>query len=819
MDNLLLYLLKVSAGTSLLYLCYLLLFRKDTFYLRNRIFLILILLLPLFFPAFKTIVLTPAATPAAITSGSFTISESSVTTTVSAAVKSFDYNRLFRIIYFTVAGLLLVRVIISLLSTYSIIRKGRIRSNRFPKVVVCDDQLPPFSFFPYAVIPSGDFKSGNYTDLLDHEFAHIRQGHTFDLILSELFIAFQWFNPVIWIVKRSIVLNHEYLADQVSLSNKSVKEYQYRLLNFQSGLRHISLAHNFNSLIKNRIIMINKKPTRKYAALKIVIILPVVAILAWSFATPEYRSVPVAGDPMTIYEAPAIFQQGVKGIVLKEDGKALEGVDITNTGTMGHSFLVKSDKDGKFSIANIETDATIFFYCKGYKKLQLKADFTKEMVVKMEKDPDAIATDKDQKTNTLPQQMPARLVVIDGVITDKTINAARTDLGYNMGIGKMLMGKDATDKYGEKGANGVYEITTRKKALEMGLKPPFPRLAPQDFPTFQGKDRNVFAQWIADNAKYPAEAKEKNIQGWVSLSFTIGLDGSLSNIVTNMTDNKLLSDEIERVVKSAPKWEGPKNKDVDEPYQYFLTLRFKLPDQILSDAPFVVVEEMPYYINGGDKGLLEFIKKNIKYPEELKKEKIEGKVIVRFNVNTEGKTDAISILKGVHPLMDAEAIRVISALGPFKPGKQGGVPVNVWYMAPVTFSLTTAEKIFTKTSEVDILKFIGMNTAYPQEAKAVSDTGTVYIVLKLQKGGTVKELNAYTDKKDVKAPFLNEVIVVGYKSADALNAPAGVRTAGTDHPLLKLECLKVANKLTVNEIPDWNDKDLEFAIPVKFMLK
>jgi len=820
MDNLLLYLLKVSAGTSLLYLCYLLLFRKDTFYLRNRVFLILILLMPAFFPALKIPVeTTSVVTEGGISSDTFIFSETSVSTNVTDAVKSLDYNRLLTIIYFTVAGLLLLRVIISLISTYRIIKKGTVRENKFPKVVISDNQLPPFSFFPYAVIPAAEFKKSNYNDLLDHEFAHIRQGHTFDLILSEVFIAFQWFNPFMWLIKRSIVLNHEYLADHVSLSNKSVKDYQYRLLNFQPGLRHISLAHNFNSLIKNRIIMINKKPTRKYAALKSIIILPVVAFLAYSFATPEYRSVPAVSDPLTIYETPAIIQQEVKGIVLKEDGKPLEGVDVTNTGTMGNAFIVKTDKNGRFSIANIQSDATLFFYCKGYKNQKLKADFTKEMVVKMEKDPETKVTAQDPKTGTFPPQAtPDRLVVIDGVISDKTLNSARTDLGYNMGIGKMLMGKEATDKYGEKGANGVYEITTRKKALEMGLKPPFPRLGPQDLPTFQDQPMVAFTKWVVENAKYPAEAQEKKAEGWVSINFTIELDGSLSNIVTGMSDDKLLSDEIVRVVKSSPKWDRPKNPDVDEPFPYNVTLKFKLPDQIFNDAPFVIVEQMPKY-PGGDKELLNFIKNNTKYPDELKAEKIEGRVIIRFVVSTEGKVEGISVLKGLHPLMDAEAVRVISMSPKWNPGMQGGKPINVWYMAPVNFSLSTSEKLFTKTSETEILKFIGMNAGYPQEAKAAADTGSVYVVLKLQKGGTIKNCEAFTDKKDVKAPFLPEVVIVGYKPSAVQNTPEAINPSGKEHSLLKAESLRVVNNLTVNEIPDWADKDLEFAVTIKFTLK
>ena len=79
-------------------------------------------------------------------------------------------------------------------------------------------------------------------------------------------------------------------------------------------------------------------------------------------------------------------------------------------------------------------------------------------------------------------------------------------------------------------------------------------------------------------------------------------------------------------------------------------MKFKLPDQILNEAPFVVVEQMPLY-PGGDVELLNFIKNNTKYPEEAKAEKIEGRVIIRFIVSTEGNAEGISVLKGVHPFL------------------------------------------------------------------------------------------------------------------------------------------------------------------------
>lgn len=100
--------------------------------------------------------------------------------------------------------------------------------------------------------------------------------------------------------------------------------------------------------------------------------------------------------------------------------------------------------------------------------------------------------------------------------------------------------------------------------------------------------------------------------------------------------------------------------------------------------PYVVVQQMPYY-PGGEAELLRFLGENTRYPEEALSKSIEGKVIVRFIVNTEGNTEGISILKGVHPLLDAEAERVVSILSGFEPGIQNGKAVPVWYMVPINF--------------------------------------------------------------------------------------------------------------------------------------
>lgn len=115
----------------------------------------------------------------------------------------------------------------------------------------------------------------------------------------------------------------------------------------------------------------------------------------------------------------------------------------------------------------------------------------------------------------------------------------------------------------------------------------------------------------------------------------------------------------------------------------------QIKEEVQEEAPrevFVVVEEMPSF-PGGDIELLRFINDNINYPELAKENNIQGKVILRFCVTYKGTVDQVSIVRGVDPTLDQEAVRVVKMLPLWKPGKQGGKPVNVWYSLPVSFVL------------------------------------------------------------------------------------------------------------------------------------
>jgi hypothetical protein len=289
MDDILLYLLRVSAGMIVMYLFFLLFNSRDTFYNSNRIILLLSLIVPVVFPLLN------------ISQGQSTgrLAAPNVFLAIANAAGSAGINPeitgrygstgiIIFLSWLAVSILFLVKMLISFIRTASIIRNSSLIKSGFPRLIVTKEKVPPFSFYPYAVIPQHLYNNGSNCEIIEHEYTHIRQGHTFDIILCELLFSFFWFNPAVWFIRRSIILNHEFLADdKIIQKTQNIREYQYQLLKVQTEFTEISLANNFNSLIKNRIIMINKKPTPVITSLKTLLIIPVVAILfaAFSFTT------------------------------------------------------------------------------------------------------------------------------------------------------------------------------------------------------------------------------------------------------------------------------------------------------------------------------------------------------------------------------------------------------------------------------------------------------------------------------------------------------------------------------------------------------
>ena len=130
----------------------------------------------------------------------------------------------------------------------------------------------------------------------------------------------------------------------------------------------------------------------------------------------------------------------------------------------------------------------------------------------------------------------------------------------------------------------------------------------------------------------------------------------------------------------------PDEVDPDEPI--FHVIKDKPEDIECGGEPVIIyfAEIMPEF-PGGIAGLKRYISKKVKYPVEAKESDIQGKVYVRFVVNSKGETEQVSIIRGIDPILDKEALRVVKSFPKWKPGMQSGKAVSVWYTVPINFKL------------------------------------------------------------------------------------------------------------------------------------
>ena len=276
--------------------------------------------------------------------------------------------------------------------------------------------------------------------------------------------------------------------------------------------------------------------------------------------------------------------------------------------------------------------------------------------------------------------------MVDGTVSDLSLDEAIKKLGKDYGKSTYLAPEAAKAKYGEKGAKGAFEVTSRSKARESGLILPYPRNDEADFPTFRGESYLAFADWVAEKAKYPQEAAAKNISGWARMGYTVETDGSVSQIKPSSDTDPVFAAVLTRVMESSPRWKSPENSEANEPFTSEILIRFEPADRVSNGIVYVMVDEMPHF-PGGDAALFKFLYGTIKYPAEAKDKGIQGKVILRFIVTSEGNAEDVSVVRGVDPLLDNEAVRVMSLCPRWEPGKMKGKPVNIYYSVPISFSL------------------------------------------------------------------------------------------------------------------------------------
>jgi len=306
MGTFLVYILKSAACLAVFYLFYKLLMSRDTFHRFNRFALLGLLVLSSLLPLVEASVNSPAAVQETMLTLEQLLlladiqpeGESMAATTPSATVL---WLRAALLVYLTGIVFFIVRNLCSLARLDRLIRQGKRealdsylpdRKEKNVRLVVHDHDIAPFSWMHWIVIARKDLEE-NGREILIHELAHIRNRHSWDLLLADLCIFVQWFNPAAWLLKQELQNIHEYEADETVLrEGVNARNYQMLLIKKAVGTRLYSMANSFNhSSLKKRITMMLKEKSNPWARAKYLYILPLAALAVTAFARPEVSAV------------------------------------------------------------------------------------------------------------------------------------------------------------------------------------------------------------------------------------------------------------------------------------------------------------------------------------------------------------------------------------------------------------------------------------------------------------------------------------------------------------------------------------------------
>ena len=299
----LVYILKSAACLAVFYLFYKLLMSRDTFHRFNRFALLGLLVLSSVLPLVEVSVNEPVGVQETMLTLEQLLLLADVEEgqeTVVAQPATALWVRVALLVYLAGIVFFAVRNLWSLGRLGALLRRGRVErvSDYLPgraehvRLVVHDRDIAPFSWMRYIVLSRKDLEE-NGREILIHELAHIRNRHSWDLLLADLCIFMQWFNPAAWLLKQELQTLHEYEADETVLrEGVDARKYQMLLIKKAVGTRLYSMANSFNhSSLKKRITMMLKEKSNPWARVKYLYVLPLAALAVTAFARPEVSAV------------------------------------------------------------------------------------------------------------------------------------------------------------------------------------------------------------------------------------------------------------------------------------------------------------------------------------------------------------------------------------------------------------------------------------------------------------------------------------------------------------------------------------------------
>ncbi len=520
------YLLKVNAGIALFYAFYKLFCQRDTFFRWRRISLLVFLTVSFLYPLIdiqQWVQSQPTISEmGAYYANWFMLEEIEIFAT-SNKEEIPDAVSIITYIYYIGIILFSLRFIIQLCSIIRMRYTGKVEEMEGHRIISMPTEISPFSFFQWIFVYKPTLQEDSQQEILTHEQTHVEQGHSLDVIISEVANIVCWFNPFMWLLKSEIRLNLEYLADKKVADSlqQDTKVYQYHLLGLASQNRKTGLYNNFNvSHLKHRIIMMNKKRTRMTGYLKYALFAPLaIALLLVSN---------ISCTSTTDEEALQVCEQmpefpGGMGECMKFLSKNIqypeEAMKNDVQGRVIIQFVVK--KDGSISNPTVARSVDPLL------------------------DEEALRV-----VNAMPKWKP-------GMHEGKAVNVK-----YTIPVMFKLSGDNtdskaaATPREAQVDENGVYMVCDQMPMYPGGMQ--------------------ELMKFLQKNIQYPQDAEEKGIQGRVIVQFVVEKDGSIKDIKVVRGIDPSLDKEALRVINAMPKWEPGKHKGEAVSVKYTVPVAFKM---------------------------------------------------------------------------------------------------------------------------------------------------------------------------------------------------------------------------------------------------
>ena len=763
------YIIKSSLLLAMLVSLFMLFMSRETFHKLNRYLLLLIIVASLALPFVNVGVNSPFQGVLYSIENGFTktddalpvvdvllVDEQPVMTTL-PSVATFDavadgipvrieekgstaplWQIIVLVIYGLGVALLVVRqVVMYVLLSRLIMRSRKVTAEQYGldgvRLRLHNGEEKPFSWFGWVVVSDNDMAEGA-REILIHEAAHVRAGHSWDIMLADAVIIMQWFNPLAWIMKNTLKDIHEFEADEAVISSGvNAKQYQLLIIKKAVGARLYSIANSFNhSLTKKRITMMCKEKSNKWSRAKALYILPVAAIAACSFSTAENANAEPVGKVNEIVSDGTIsgVEKNSKVTSLKlPAGKEWMYAHLCYMdGSAGNNESVciayirgaEGENVGYFRGTTDEFDNAREGYAPGYFVVPLRN-------VKLDKNVMTFSIYADDATIL---QNPVKCSECGIVNAVNNGELWRNDASYfksKKADFKLILGprsvlQNLTNPYvgGERVLGGVeidyvYDNTSDELADD---NPDKIHQVVEVQPEFPGGMKEMM-KYIQSNLKYPEAAKAAGAEGKAFVQFVVKADGSISDVqIMRSTGNESLDAEALRVVKAMPKWRPAMNKGKAVNVKFVLPVVFKLQ----KEAPVIELEgggaavnkehNAAFVVDGelyeGD--IADINSQEIESMTVVKKERLSAEELEKYNAGDRDGVIFITMKKS----QKAEAVESNQNPAPEKmPEYPGG--------------------------QQELMKYLSTKTKYPKEARDAEVMGKVFVRFVVQKDGTIAE--------------------------------------------------------------------------------